>query len=327
MKIKILVTMLALMCLVGPISVASAAQAGNETKLVPDQRLVVSTAIYGNLVTWYETSANAPHIYDQSIEKELDIPPTDSVCSNMEIYGSKVVWQNMGEGISLYDESTKELTQIASEAYSPDIYRNNIIYEKIIWLQEEPYTLCSLYLYDLTTKKETQITDYVHADYKTAIYGNKIVWIKSDEPSIIYIYDIQSKKVSSTNVSNAVSSLDIFGNTIVWESKSNEISNIYISDISSHKITQITMSGSAIEPAIYGNRIVYLSKNDVYMYDKSTGKTTSITSCGCAYAPSIYKDKIIYADSHEAGEMNWELGSIYLYDLSARNNNQKGKSL
>lgn len=326
MKSKILATMLALTCLIGSISVTSAAKSGNETKLVPDQRLVVSTAIYGNLVTWYETSANAPHIYDQSTGKELDIPPTDSVCSNMEIYGSKVVWQNMGDGISLYDTSTEELTQIANEAYNPDIHRNNIVYEKIMWLQEEPYTLCGIYLYDLTTKKETQITDYIHADFKTAIYGNKIVWVRSDEPSIIYIYDIPSKKMITANVSDAVSGLDISGNTIVWESKSNEISNIYISDISTQKITQITTSGSAIEPAIYGNRIVYLSKNDVYMYEKSTGKTTRITNCSCAYAPSIYKDKILYADSHEAGEMNWELGSIYLYDLSAKNNNQTGKS-
>jgi beta propeller repeat protein len=321
MKSKILSTMIALMCLVGLISVTSAAQAGNETKIVPDQRLVVSTAVYGNLVTWYETTANDAHIYHLSIGKELDVPASDGVSSNMEIYGSKVVWQNMDYGISLYDITTKELTQIENEVYGPDIYKKHIVYEKIMWLQEEPYTLCSLYLYDITTKEETQITDYIHADYKTAIYGNKIVWVRSDEPSVIYIYDIASKKMRTLNVSDTVSNLDISGNTIVWESRSNEISNIYISDVSTQKITQITMSGSATEPAIYGNRIVYLSENNVYMYEKSTGKTIPITSCGCAYAPSIYKDKIVYADSHEAGEMNWELGSIYMYDLSAKNNN------
>lgn len=318
MKSKILFTGLALMCLVGLMSVTSASQAGTETKIVPDQRLVVSTAIYGNLVTWYETSANDAHVYDQSIGKELDIPLNDGVCSNMEIYGSKVVWQDMGDNISLYDASTNEITQIANGACSPDIYGNNIVYEKIIWLQDEPYTLCSLYLYDLTAKKETQITDYTHTDYKTAISHNKIVWVTLDEPSIIYIYDMPSKKVSTTSVSDALSSLDIYGNTVVWESRSNDKSDIYMTDISMHKTTKITTGGSAIEPAIYGSHIVYLNENNVYMYEKSTGRTTRITSCGCAYAPSVYKDKIVYADSHEAGEMNWELGSIYLYDLSAK---------
>jgi len=79
-----------------------------------------------------------------------------------------------------------------------------------------------------------------------------------------------------------------------------------MTDISTHKTARITTGGSAMEPSIYGNLIVYLSENNVYMYEKSTGRTTCITSCGCAYAPSVYKDKIVYADSHEAGEMNWE---------------------
>jgi hypothetical protein len=50
----------------------------------------------------------------------------------------------MDEGISLYDTSTEELTQIANEAYLPDIHGNNIVYERIMWLQEEPYTLCTI---------------------------------------------------------------------------------------------------------------------------------------------------------------------------------------
>ena len=312
MRNKVILTLFFLMCLIGSIS---AAQAGKETKIVPDQRLVVSTATYGNLVTWYETSANAPHIYDLSIGKELNVPD-DRVESNMEIYGSKVVWQNE-DGVSLYDTSTKKLTQIA-ESYHPDIYGNNIVYEKIKWLQDEPYTLCSLYLYDITTKKEIKITGDNHADYKTAIYGNKIVWVRADNPSIIYIYDIPSKKVSTISASDAVSNLDIYRNAIVWQSGSDEKSNIYMRDIAIHRTIQITKSGSAIEPAIYGNHIVYTSVNDVYMYDIFTRKTTRITSCGCAYAPSIYNNKIVYADSHETVDKNWELGSIYLYDLSER---------
>lgn len=313
MRKEVLLTVSVLVCLIGSISVA---QAGEETKIVPDQRLVVSTAIYGNLVTWYETSTNVPHIYDLSIGKELNVPD-DRVESNMEIYGNRFVWQNGDDGVSLYDTSTKKLIRI-TEAYHPDIYGNNIVYERIKWLQDEPYTLHSLYIYNITTKKETKITGEINADYKTAISGNKVVWVRADNPSIIYIYDIPSKKVSTTSASDSVSNLDIYGNLVVWQSGSDEKSDIYMRDISIHKTIQITKSGSATEPAIYGNRIVYINANDIYVYDKFTRKTTRITSCGCAYAPSIYNNKVMYADSHEAGEMNWELGSIYLYDLSER---------
>ena len=54
------------------------------------------------------------------------------------------------------------------------------------------------------------------------------------------------------------------------------------------------------------------------MYDISTSKTTQITTWGCAENPSIYNNKIVYEDSHAAGTANYELGSIYLYDLTAK---------
>jgi len=283
----------------------SAAQAGVETKIVPEQRLVVSTATYGNLVTWYETSANTPHVYDLSIGKELD-DVYGGVFSNMEVYESKVVWDN-GFGVALYDTSTKELTQIANGACLPDIYGDKIVYER-----NEPYTECTLYLYDLKTKNETKIIDGNDADYKLAIYGNKIIWVSPNSPSTIYIYDIPSKKVSTTNSSDVVNGLDIYENTIVWQSGN----DIYMRDISTHKTTQITTSRSASGPKIYGNRIVYISAGDVYMYEISTAKTTRITNSACAYAPSIYNDKIVYADYRNDPDLH-EDTDIYLYNLSA----------
>lgn len=317
MRNKIILAVFVLICLTGSLSTA---QAGKETKLIPDQPLVESTATYGNLITWCEKAWNVPHIYDRSTGKELSVPTDSGVSGSMQIYGNKVVWHDMDDAILIYDTSTKKIIKVATDAYSPDIYGEKVIYERTNSSQYDPHYLKSVYLYDLKTKKETQITDYVATNFNMAMYGNKIVWVRSDNPSTIYIYDIPSKKVSTTSASDVVSSLDIYGNIIVWESGSNGKSNIYMRDISTHKTTQITTSGSAIEPVIYGSRVVYENSHDIYMYDKSTSKTTRITNCGCAYAPSIYNDKIVYADSHEAGERNWELGSIYLYDLSAKDN-------
>jgi beta propeller repeat protein len=325
MKSKVIFEALVLMSLTGLMSTASIAQAGEEIKLVggqsPDLSLICDTEIYGNLVTWYETATNGLNVYDRSLGRQLEISSIDAVSGDIKVYDGKIVWQTMGNNIIMYDVTTKKHTTISTNGSSPDITDKYILYQNSIDLKNEPYYLSSLYLYDLEKKKENRITDYTADSYKAAIYGNKVVWVRSSEPSTIYIYDIPSKKFSTTRSNGVVRDLDIHGNVIVWQSELNETNNIYMRDILTHKTTQITKSGTAIEPAIYGNRIVYINTSkylgDVCLYDKSNGKTTLITNCGCAYAPSIFEDKIVYADSHEAGEPNWELGSIYLYNLSA----------
>jgi beta propeller repeat protein len=316
------ITVIALMSLIGLISVVSA---GQEARLTDVKPLVQCTSIFDNYVTWYDTAVNNVNVFDLTKGIMIDVPHDDAVSSNIPIYGSKIVWHDMGCNITMYDISTNEVTQISTSSLSPDIYGNKIVYVKLHGDDYNPYKeYTSVFLYDLTTNKETQITEYSTAEYTPVIYGNKIVWSISNEnykPNL-YIYDIPTRQISSINTTGTVSSPDIYGNIIVWL----ESGNVYMRDISTHKTTQITNTGKASQPAIYGNRIVYvnsysisdISVSNICMYDISTGKTTQITNCGCASSPSIYNDKIVYHDSHAYGINNYELGSIYLYDLSAK---------
>lgn len=323
---KTILAILTLICLIGSISVVSA---GKETQLTQNQRLVCSTAIYGNYVTWYETSGNGVNVYDLTKGIMLNVPQNDGDSGNIPIYGSKIVWHDMSDNITMYDINTNEETQISTSSYSPDINGNYIVYDKSYTDHRDPYTLYnSVFLYDLALNKETQITQYGTAYYTPVIYGNKIAWSRTDAnyKTDIYLYDIPTRQISSVSTSRTANSPDIYGNIIVWSEAHNGRSNIYMRDISKQKTTQITTTGTASNPAIYGNRIVYQSSysmsdvyvSNIYMYDISTGKTTQITNCGCAWSPSIFNDKIVYVDSHAAGTYNFELGNIYLYDLSAK---------
>ena len=346
MKNKILIVALALICLIGLISVVSA---GKETQLTQNQRLVISTAIYDNIITWYETSGNSVNVYDLTKGRKLDIPQGyGGVAGNIPIYGSKIVWHDMDENITMYDVLTNKITQIATSGYDPDIYGNNIVYVKSISDSNYPYIqYYSVFLYNITTNKETQITEYGRFGYKPIVYGDKIVWSRTDwsrtgedSKTSIYLYDIPTRQVNivsenitPSNLLNAYNQLDFYGDIVVWSDMQNGKSDIYMQNISTHQTTRITTSGIASNPAICNNRIVYdnfynmsdVYVSDIYMYDISTGTTTQITKCGCAWSPSIYNNTIAYVDSHATGKYNFEGGDIYVYDLSEESEKPKAE--
>ena len=191
----------------------------------------------------------------------------------------------------------------------------------------------SLYLYNLSTNEETQLTLYEHATYSASIYGNKIVWSRSNQvnPSgwstNISVYDILTKRVSDISRTGRADDGKIYGNIVVWVEHKNGLMNVkdvYVRDIAKHETRQITFDGNSTCPNVYDDRIV-LEKtyregekwsSDVYMYNISTSETIRITNSTYASEPAIYDDKIVYMDSRNTPEYPEE-GDIYLYNLSA----------
>ena len=106
----------------------------------------------------------------------------------------------------------------------PAIYGNTIVW------QDERNGNSDIYIYDLSTKKETHTTNLSNQTYP-AIYGNKVVWADDrNGGSDIYMYDISTKKETRiTSKGKAFSpdiygnkkrkafSPDIYGNQIVWQ--------------------------------------------------------------------------------------------------------------
>ncbi len=243
------------------------------------------------------------------------------------IYGDRIVWvdwRNGNRDIYMYDLSTSKETQITtnkSDQTDPVIYG-----DKIVWLDmrngentdEFYWGGQDVYMYDLSTKKETRITGStfeINPDFPTAldIYDNRIMWGKGSD---FTIYDIFTQKETYTETTISTYYPAFYGNRVVWitEMNAGEGGNMYIYDLSTKKKTEIVTSNAAGRPAIYGDRIVWTDGRngnwEIYMYDLSIKKETQITTNGSASDPDIYGDKIIWLDGRNG---NWE---IYMYDLS-----------
>jgi len=220
-------------------------------------------------------------------------------------------------------------TQISASgsASFPDIYG-----DKIVWTDSRNGS--DIYMYDLSTKKETQITTNESTQHDPAIYGNRIIWEDYSNDYLsnnIYMYDLSTKKETQIPTNNELEwewpvDSAIYGDKIVWAYSFEEYSEIYMYDLSTSKETQITTTGRAYNPAIYGNRIVWQDDRDgnydydIYMYDISTKKETQITTSPDAQtSPAIYGDRIVWEDDGGNDDGGTNHG-IYMYDIST---NQK----
>jgi len=88
-------------------------------------------------------------------------------------------------------------TQITTSglADNPDVYD-----DRIVW-QDDRNGNRDIYMYDLSTKKETQITTNTSGKWDPAIYSDRIVWTDDRDGNYdIYMYDLSTKK--ETQISN-----------------------------------------------------------------------------------------------------------------------------
>lgn len=106
------------------------ASAGTEIQLTQGERLVQSTTIYGNIVTWSESAGNGVQVYDLTAGKKIDVSGTTS--GNIPVYGNKIVWGDWDESVKMYDLSTGEeaqITPVNSGTGGPDIYGDSVVYK------------------------------------------------------------------------------------------------------------------------------------------------------------------------------------------------------
>jgi beta propeller repeat protein len=301
MENQIILTALALMCLIGSISVAAASQ---ETRLniYPNFETCVPS-IQGNIVTFSEVMGESTQMYNLSSGKQIGLSTYESG-NGASISGNNIVWYQDSPTqyqVMLYNTATKKTTTLV-DGNSPAIYGNIVTYVG---------NSGGIYTYDLSTKKNIQIITSVTA-YDPQIYGNYIVYVDNDQ---VYVYSISAKQQS---IIGAGTIPNIYGNVVVWANNG----NIYKRDIVAHKTTQITTNGRSENPAIYDKNIVWYIYYGDQMWGNictyTNGKTTQLTKSNSAADPAIYGDKVVYLDYRNSNEHNMDTRDLFVYDLTAK---------
>ena len=171
----------------------------------------------------------------------------------------------------------------------PDIYGN-----RIVWSDDRNENW-DIYMYDLSTKKETQITANKSDQQAPAIYGNTIAWQDNrNENWDIYAYDlITHQQIRTTDKSDQVAPA-IYGNKIVWEDDRNGNPDIYMGTISYFPVAAFTASPTTGNHPLnvqftdnstdayhwswnFGDKTTSKDQDPVHKYTKAGKYTVSLT--------------------------------------------------
>lgn len=263
------------------------------------------------------------------------------------IYGDTFVWFDIGNGrwdLYTYNLSTSKETLSLINGTMP--YHPLIYNDRIVWGDSSPtnvnsneyYLLPVIYMYDLSTSRQTRISGNAAA-MCPAIYGDRIVWMDSRNSGKwdyldstvnwnIYMYNVSTSKETRLFSNKSMKMFPaIYKDKIVWMDSRNGGSgnywnltgnwDIYMYNLSTHKGTQITTDPSSqMYPAIYEDTIVWIdSRNgnwEIYGYNLTTCKEIKINTIGLwhHHSPSIYGNRIVWMDTRNR---DWE---VYMYDLS-----------
>jgi len=327
MKNKIIFTVLALMCFIGSISMASAQVIKIGTGENPE--------IYGSKVTWSDTTGSI-HVYDLTTKKDIKV--TSSKASYPAIYGNKLVWHDessMTPRLTVYDipsGSRSYITKNVDQYSIPSIYGNRIVWRT---LTASNYII---YMRDISTSTQTQIT----TGNDPYIYGTKITYTYDggDRPQV-YVYDISTKKTIKVSSDGDLYIPHIYDNKVIWSDFNTRAGYIQMYDLITKKTIDVTSdnaySGDPNNPdagddtgycnAIYGDKIVYAKiGNDqfgnagVYVYSISTGKSTQLFNyaAGTLTTPKIYGNMVVWGIAQpDSGSVTSDNG-IYVCDLAAK---------
>lgn len=276
-----------------------------------------------------------------------------------DMYENIIVWEDnrnedddflngLNGDIFGYNLLTKQEFPICTDPspqHNPRIYGDKVVWED--WRNDPDgdigaeYQNADIYLYNITTKEEQQITSDSSDQFHPDIYGNYIVWEDHRDTNPagpnnqnIYLYNLETQEEQIIiDAWRSQIKPKIFGNYIVWEDwRYFGISNIFYYDITKEEENYITLdSYFQYNPKIHQNKIVWedgrTGSFDIYFYDIDTNEKKQITTnTEQQNNPDIYKDLIVWVDYRNTIDQDYSNTDIFSYDLRNGQINQISKN-
>ncbi|WP_332449787.1 PEGA domain-containing protein [Methanoculleus sp.] len=239
-----------------------------------------------------------------------------------------------GEGVD-----TPEIVQITNR--TQDQYHARMSGNWMLWVENERRGAVVLYLYDMANRSEKRVADISSFRTYPEISGNWIGWVENQsDPSgdsipVIRAYDIQNDTIiqvtgfpampSQTSESlylkmDAISTLDLSENGIVWHDRRDGNMNIYYYNFSTGQEEPITTSPrDEIDPSISGDRVVFAEQYEmegynIFLYNLTSGEQERITG-----APAMRRNQAISGDHVVWSEWRDHNYDICCYTISSGN--------
>ncbi len=203
-------------------------------------------------------------------------------------------------------------TRITDEA--ADQYDPAVSGDYVVW-QDERHGNSDIYLYEISTGTETQITDEESRNQFTPdVSDDYVVWW-NDLGDDIYLYEISTgTETQITDEAGDEITPAVSGDYVVWQ-QDYRPSDIYLYEISTGTETQITDDPAyQVSPDVSGDYIVWKQRYgswDIYLYEISTGTETRVTTSAAEQGdPAVSGDYVVWQDERHGNS------DIYLYEIS-----------
>ncbi len=280
-----------------------------------------SPQIYNGRIVWVD-QRNAPHrllrYYDIATGVEAPVSPTNFNSGEFEalvgqvgpaIGANGIVWRDtryMTPAIWRFNDGAESFLWAVTNFGESDLaFAGN----RIVWEDARNSTgetdNADIFLYDLGTGQEYQLTTNTAAQLAPDISGTRVVWTDVRQGDYtIYMRDLAAnvERQIAPCSSDGFNAPAIDGDYIVWEDGRNGQADIYLYDLSANEERRLTTSSAEqSNPDVQGKRVVWVDYRngnpDIYLYDIQTRREVAVcTNASPQFDPVVYGDYVVWVD-------------------------------
>jgi beta propeller repeat protein len=282
---------------------------GSEKQITSEPSDQVRPKIYRDLIVW-EDYRNTPYsriyLYNLTSKTEIQVSGGTSHQSNPAISGNRIVWQddrdpaggvaNPDHNWSIYLNGPTPGSEYNISPLAPGFFSQEnpaLFRDLVVWMDRRNGDYYNIYMNNLTSHQETQITTDTHGQENPAIYGNRIVWAdgRTSYPyREIFINGTAPGREYSLTPSLPASAdaryPEIYGSKVVWQQDNLTTYNydIFMNDTSvSGSLIPVALDAAVLpnlKPRLftdptYGDRVVWQDdrsgSNSVSLYTSNPG--------------------------------------------------------